>query len=170
MEEKYLPIGSIVTLKESNKRIMIIGYYSIKYQNLVKIYDYFGCVYPEGLLLPDNLYSFNHKDIIEINFVGFKNEEFTVLNNNMNNQLLTDKKEMQTKENFANLKYDKNGVVVYDELQELKINPIVYDILNSIDIKNPFENEDPIVADTVEPQVYDLPNIKIDINKNEKKE
>ena len=59
MEEKYLPIGSIVTVKDINKKLMIIGYYSLEYKNSVKLYDYVGCSYPEGMLLKNNTFSFN---------------------------------------------------------------------------------------------------------------
>ena len=37
MEEKYLPIGSVVTVKDINKKLMIIGYYSLEYKNSVKL-------------------------------------------------------------------------------------------------------------------------------------
>ena len=42
MPSKYLPLGSIVKLKNSDKKLMIIGYYSLEYNNSVKIYDYEG--------------------------------------------------------------------------------------------------------------------------------
>ena len=42
MKDKYLPIGSIVTINNTNKNVMIVGYYAIKYQNVVKMYDYMG--------------------------------------------------------------------------------------------------------------------------------
>ena len=35
MEEKYLPIGSVVTVKDINMKLMIIGYYSLEYKNSV---------------------------------------------------------------------------------------------------------------------------------------
>ena len=63
MNNKYLPIGTIVKLKSIDRLIMIIGYYSMEYQNSVKIFDYVGCSYPEGMLIKNNSYSFNHSDI-----------------------------------------------------------------------------------------------------------
>ena len=62
MKDKYLPIGSIVDIHDTNKSVMIVGYYAIKYQNVVKMYDYMGVSYPEGTLL-DGTFAFNHEDI-----------------------------------------------------------------------------------------------------------
>ena len=81
MVEKYLPIGSIVKLKSSNNEIMIIGYYSVEYNDKVEIYDYMGCVYPEGLLLKNNLISFNHVDIESCLFKGYVDEKYTIMQN-----------------------------------------------------------------------------------------
>ena len=153
MEDKYLPIGSIVRLNDNNKKMMIIGYYSLKYQNSVKIYDYCGCVYPEGMLLANNLFSFNHSDIAEVIFLGFKNKEYDVLNGNLH-EPKADNSKTNKNDNFVNFKYDDNGVVIYDEIEGIKVNPAVYEKLNSIEVKNPFKNEMPKVSDSAEPQVF----------------
>ena len=136
MQNKYLPIGSIVTINDSNKKIMIIGYYSIKYMNVVKMYDYLGCVYPEGMLLPNDLYSFNHSDIVSIAFTGFKDDSYEVLNENLNSPKPAE--DLEKNSNFVNVKYDKNGVVVYDEVPEIKVDSDIMELLDSVDIKNPF--------------------------------
>ena len=79
MEEKYLPIGSIVKLKNNDNEIMIAGYYSVEYNDMVEIYDYLGCLYPEGLLLKNDFISFNHDDIANCVFKGFENEKFVAM-------------------------------------------------------------------------------------------
>jgi len=71
-----LPIGSVVLLKESSKRVMIIGLC----QKLVSdsgevIWDYSGCVYPEGYMGPDKTYLFNGDQIERIFAVGYQDEE-----------------------------------------------------------------------------------------------
>lgn len=43
-----LPIGSVVTLKEGTKKLMIIGRLQ-QNVNTQKIYDYAGCLWPEGI-------------------------------------------------------------------------------------------------------------------------
>ena len=64
-----LPIGSVVTLKEGTKRLMIIGRLQ---QNVrtKKVYDYAGCLWPEGYIDKDSCYVFDHEDmdIEEFNF------------------------------------------------------------------------------------------------------
>lgn len=136
MQAKYLPIGSVVTINDANKKVMIIGYYSIKYMNVVKMYDYVGCVYPEGLLLPNDLYSFNHSDIINVDYMGYESEAYKVLNDNLTNKKNDTK--FQQGSNSINMKFDKNGVVVYDELPEIKIDSEIVDMLDSIEVENPF--------------------------------
>ncbi len=171
MQAKYLPIGSIVTINDSNKKIMIIGYYSIKYMNVVKMFDYLGCVYPEGMLLPSNLYSFNHSDIINVDYLGYEDESYHVLNNNLLNKQAV--KSPKKDSNFVNMKYDNNGVVIYDELPELKIDPDIASLLDSIDIQNPFviktkDNATPKAEKPV--MIEDIVNeeVKIDLNSKPK--
>ena len=54
MAEKYLPLGTVVTLQGATKRIMIIGYLPMTEKNVV--FDYSACIYPEGLLSSEQLY------------------------------------------------------------------------------------------------------------------
>lgn len=146
MKDKYLPIGSIVSIKESNKLIMIVGYYAIKYQNVVKMYDYMGVNYPEGTLL-DGTLAFNHDDITEIVFEGFKNESFNILNNNILGQNDKNTTNYNQKDNFVNIKYDNNGVVAYDEEEILTDSKSVAELvklLKAKSVKNPFETADTI--------------------------
>lgn len=84
MKEKFLPIGSIVNVKKYNSKLMVIGYYSLEYQDSLQIYDYVGCNYPEGLLIKNNLISFNHEDIIKCDFVGYQDDSYTDLNTKLN--------------------------------------------------------------------------------------
>ena len=75
MRDKYLPIGSVVLLKGGTKKVMITGFCSIAEENQEKIYDYCGCIYPEGYLSSDEICLFDHDQIAEISFIGFENEE-----------------------------------------------------------------------------------------------
>ncbi len=83
MQNKYLPIGTVCTLKNGNRKIMIISYFSLEYNGNVKMYDYKGCVYPEGLLLPAQTVSFNHEDIATINFFGYQDVSYQIFNNTL---------------------------------------------------------------------------------------
>ena len=75
MKEKYLPIGTVVLLKGGKKRAMTTGFCSVAQENQDKIYDYSGCVYPEGYLSSNQVCLFDHDQIEEIFFVGFEDEE-----------------------------------------------------------------------------------------------
>ena len=75
MKEKYLPIGTVVWLKGGKKRAMITGFCSVAQENQDKIYDYSGCVYPEGYLSSNQVCLFDHDQIEKIFFVGFEDEE-----------------------------------------------------------------------------------------------
>ena len=73
MKEKYLSIGSVVTLENATKRIMILGYLPMGKDN--KVFDYSACTYPEGLLKPDQVLAFNHEQIAQIHYTGLEDEE-----------------------------------------------------------------------------------------------
>ena len=75
MKEKYLPIGTVVLLKGGKKRAMITGFCSVAQENQDKIYDYSGCVYPEGYLSSNQVCLFDHNQIEKIYFVGFEDDE-----------------------------------------------------------------------------------------------
>ena len=75
LREKYLPIGSIVLLKGGKKRAMITGFCSVAQENQDKIYDYSGCVYPEGYLSSNQVCLFDHDQIEKIFFVGYEDDE-----------------------------------------------------------------------------------------------
>ena len=72
--EKYLPIGSVVLLHEGTKRLMIYGR---RQQQLATgdMWDYIGCLYPEGNISEDYMYLFNHEQIERVYFVGYQDEE-----------------------------------------------------------------------------------------------
>jgi len=70
-----LPIGSVVLLKDSTKKLMIIGFAQVSASNPERIYDYVGCVFPEGFLGPDQTYLFDSHQIEKIFAVGYQDEE-----------------------------------------------------------------------------------------------
>lgn len=74
--KKYLPIGSVVLLKDDTRKLMITGFCaSEEGDDDQKQYDYSGCMYPEGLISSDEIYLFDHDQIEEINFIGYETEE-----------------------------------------------------------------------------------------------
>jgi hypothetical protein len=75
MEQQLLPIGSIVILKEGTKKLMIYGRKQMLASSEPQVFDYIGCLYPEGYLNPDFSYVFNHEDIAAVIFTGYQDEE-----------------------------------------------------------------------------------------------
>lgn len=72
--KKYLPIGSVVLLKESQKRVMIVGVKQ-KQADSLKVWDYSACLYPEGILDPERLYLFDTEQIERLYFIGLQDAE-----------------------------------------------------------------------------------------------
>ena len=72
---KLLSIGSVVLLKGGTKRVMVIGYYTMAQNDQSKMFDYSGCMYPEGVISSDQTLLFNHDQIEKVVFNGFKDEE-----------------------------------------------------------------------------------------------
>lgn len=70
-----LPIGSVVLLKESTKKLMIIGFAQIAADDPNRVYDYVGCIFPEGFIGPDKTYLFDSAQIEKIYAVGYQDEE-----------------------------------------------------------------------------------------------
>jgi len=73
--KNLLPIGSIVRLKDGQKRLMICGILQTSTDAEAKEYDYFGMLYPEGYMGEEFQYLFDHSDIEEIVFRGYEDEE-----------------------------------------------------------------------------------------------
>ena len=75
ISEKFLPIGTVVLLKGGTKKAMITGFCSVALEDNTKIYDYTGCVYPEGYLDFEQICLFDHEQIQEVYHMGYQNEE-----------------------------------------------------------------------------------------------
>lgn len=69
-----LPIGTVVTLKDGVKSLMIIGI--MQTDDNETVYDYIAVLYPEGFLNADAFFLFNSEDIVDVKFKGYINEEY----------------------------------------------------------------------------------------------
>lgn len=74
-KEKYLPIGSVVLLKEAKKRVMITGFAAKGKETVDRIFDYMGCLYPEGIISSDKNLLFDHEQIDKIYYLGYSDGE-----------------------------------------------------------------------------------------------
>lgn len=73
--KELLPIGSVVLLKDGEKKLMISGIMQTDDGGKGQEYDYLGVLYPEGHIGDQFQYLFNHDDISEIFFRGYEDEE-----------------------------------------------------------------------------------------------
>ncbi len=82
MLDELLPIGSVVGIKDTDKKLMIFG---IKQKNIDtdEVFDYVGVPYPEGNIGNDYHYLFNADIISEVFFVGYESEERDYFLNNL---------------------------------------------------------------------------------------
>lgn len=85
--EKYLPIGTLVKIDSLEMKVMIIGYASVDKKNMNKIYDYCGCIYPEGIITSERNILFDHNEIKEVFELGYSDEEQINWNNKMKSLL-----------------------------------------------------------------------------------
>lgn len=85
MKERFLPIGTVVLLKGGKKEVMITSYciFPAKVQKPngeaieggPKLYEYGGCVYPEGILDSNMACAFNHDQIEKIVYLGYESDK-----------------------------------------------------------------------------------------------
>ncbi|MBP5679375.1 MAG: DUF4176 domain-containing protein [Bacilli bacterium] len=85
IQEKFLPIGTVVLLKGGKKELMIMSYCIIPagevYDKDGKVdvgdamFDYGGCVYPEGMITSDQLFAFNHDQIEKVVYMGYETDQ-----------------------------------------------------------------------------------------------
>ena len=73
--EKFLPIGTVVMLNGGEKRVMITGFCTVADDDKSKMYDYCGCLYPEGVVSSDKTLLFNHEQIAKIFALGYSDDE-----------------------------------------------------------------------------------------------
>lgn len=73
--EKFLPLGTVVLLKTGKKKLMITGYCCTGKEAEGKVFDYSGCLYPEGIIKSDQALMFNHDQIDKVYHVGYVDEE-----------------------------------------------------------------------------------------------
>lgn len=68
---EFLPIGSVVTIAEGGRPVMIYGRKQTQ-KEYEDLWDYVACLYPEGNIGEEYNVFFNDEDIEDILFVGFK--------------------------------------------------------------------------------------------------
>lgn len=73
--KQYLPIGSVVLLKNGKKKVMIYGRRQRRVVDVDREYDYLACLYPEGNIDEDYMYLFDEDSIDQVVFRGYSDAE-----------------------------------------------------------------------------------------------
>lgn len=94
MKERFLPIGTVVMLNGGKKEVMIISYCIFPTNGTVKdgkeivnekkMYEYGGCIYPEGMINSNLICAFNHDQIAEVLYMGYETDKQKELSKVMN--------------------------------------------------------------------------------------
>ena len=92
--ERFLPIGTIVLLKGGKRELMIMSHCIVSegeaYDKTGKIdvdgklFDYGGCVYPQGMLTSDQLFAFDHHQIEKVVYMGYETDSHKDLSKFLN--------------------------------------------------------------------------------------
>ena len=126
MQNQFLPIGSICTLVNNNKKVMIIGYNPQTYNGTIRSADYLGCTYPEGFLLPSMMTTFMESEISKVDFMGYKDSSYTDLNKKLiGEDVVTESLEELTEEEMlepipSNIVFDDDLLKIVEDDKENK--------------------------------------------------
>jgi len=86
--KEYLPIGSVVILKEGEEPLMICGRQQIHLETNT-VYDYASYYYPEGSISDEYTFFFDHDDIDKILFTGYITDKETAFVKLLNENPIT---------------------------------------------------------------------------------
>lgn len=70
-----LPIGSVVLVGNSKKKVMIVGLCQKGGSDEVKLWDYAGVIFPEGYIDQNKLFLFNNDQITQVYALGYQDAE-----------------------------------------------------------------------------------------------
>lgn len=73
-KDRFIPIGSVVLLKDAKVKVMIIGFAAVEHGKN-KIWDYIGCAYPIGVVNSENNLLFDADKIDKVIALGYSDEE-----------------------------------------------------------------------------------------------
>lgn len=160
MHNQYLPIGSICTLANNNKKVMIIGYNPPTYNGSIKTANYLGCTYPEGFLLPNMMTTFMESEISKVDFMGYKDDTYTQFVKSLSQEnvpVAIPKREKEEtvipvkKETGSAYQFDENGVVIVDpfasNLTPQATRPADYKFDAVADANYAFDEDGMVIAD-----------------------
>lgn len=102
MLDKFLPIGTIVLLEGATKKLMITGFCMAPSEAPDEVYDYSGCLFPEGTIAGSEVALFNHDQIDSIFHVGYIDEEELEFKKNLEDALNEESSNSNSTEELSN--------------------------------------------------------------------
>lgn len=84
---KWLPLGTVVRVDDSDQKVMIIGRIQQDRNNPDIKYEYSAVLYPQGLVNPKENYMFNLNQVRQIYYLGFSNNDNVIFEEHMNQYL-----------------------------------------------------------------------------------
>ena len=118
INEKFLPLGTIVLLNGGEKRLMITGYCVMDAEGASDIYDYVGVLFPEGTYSSEENILFNHDQIVKVFFTGFVDDEQITFMDELKKELEKDNNETtNTNTVFAQSNAEDNTQTVFSQEQ-----------------------------------------------------
>ncbi len=77
MDRDILPLGSVITLKKGQQRLMIVGRFQEE-RSSGQLFEYSAVLWPVGMISSNQVYLFNGDDIDRVYFLGLQDsQEFT---------------------------------------------------------------------------------------------
>lgn len=142
--EKYLPLGTVVLLEGGTKRVMITGFATASSDDPDLIYDYAGCMYPQGFVTSNQTVLFDHDQIQKIYHFGLIDPEWVEFQDNLK-KFLENLDEQDISAFGANINNTQVGVgpvgvnTNYNAMQANSINTGV----GSLGVNQNFANSNP---------------------------
>jgi len=98
MINELLPIGSVVLIGNSKKKVMIVGVCQRGGSDPNKIWDYTGVIFPEGYLDSEKMFLFDNKQISQVYFLGYQDDEQVEFKNKAEQAMQEIRKEQNNNE------------------------------------------------------------------------
>lgn len=74
IKNEFLPIGTVVLLKEATRKVVIIGFAVVE-SGSSNVWDYLACAYPIGVISSESNLLFNREQIDKVVSLGYSDEE-----------------------------------------------------------------------------------------------
>ena len=118
---------------------MITAFFIAEESNPDELYDYCGCLWPEGMVDSETHFLFNKEKIEKIHHIGFSNDEEKKFKENLYNTIEEIINEDMDEDSNAERLDSNNEFVKSNETVEININQTsqpVFNTLNLNDINN----------------------------------